>query len=334
MSVNRELFLSRLEAVSPGLASRELIEQSSCFVFRNDRILTFNDEIACAIESPVKGLSGAVVAKPLMELLSKLPEDELEITPIQGKIQVKGNKRRAEIVMEEQVNLPVDSIETPTEWVELDKEFLEAISIVQSVASQGKDTNFNLTCVHLHPDYAEACDNFQAARFPVKTGVRKSCLIRQASIKHIPQLGMTEMSEGEAWVHFRNAAGLVLSCRRWQEAYESLDPIFACEGEPVTLPGGLKDAVDKAKIFSSENVENDQIFVKMRDGKLLIRGEGSYGKFEEQKSVKFAGDVSFMIAPKLLVEITERTNDCVVGQGRLKISTGKFSYVSCLSSVE
>jgi DNA polymerase III sliding clamp (beta) subunit (PCNA family) len=333
MRVNRELFLSKLEAVSPGLASRELIEQSSCFVFKGGRIYTFNDEVACSIESPIEA-EGAVVAKPLMDLLGKLPEDELEITVGEGKLQVKGNRRRAEVTMEAQVNLPIDSIEVPTSWTELDKEFLEAVNVVKAVASQGKDTNFNLTCVHLHPDHAEACDNFQAARYPVKTGVKTDCLIRAASIKYVPVLGMVEMSEGEAWVHFRNANGLVLSCRRWKEQYENLDAIFQCEGEVAVLPGGLAEAVDKAKIFSSENVESDQVYVRMKAGKLLVRGEGSSGKFEEQKDIKFAGDVSFMIAPALLVEITKRTSDCVVGQGRLKIDTGRWIYVSCLGAVE
>ncbi len=333
MQVNRELLLSRLEAVSPGLASRELIEQSSCFVFKGGRIMTFNDEIACSIESPID-VEGAVAAKPLLDLLGRLSEQDLDVSLGSSKLLIKGNRRRAEIVMESEIHLPVDSVEVPAEWIELDPDFCEAVNIVQSTASQGKDTNFNLTCVHLHPDWVEACDNFQVTRYPVNTGVKGSCLIRQASIKHVPPLGMVEMSEGEAWVHFRNQAGLVLSCRRWAEQYEDLGPILDCSGETVSLPGGLSEAVDKARIFSSENVENDQIFVRMKAGKLLIRGEGVHGKFEEQKEVKFSGDVAFMIAPRLLVEITKRTNDCVVGQGRLKIDTGKFQYVSCLGAVE
>jgi DNA polymerase III sliding clamp (beta) subunit (PCNA family) len=334
MLVNREKLLAAFEAVSPGLAARELIEQSSCLVFLDGKVATFNDEIACSIESPVAGITGAVVAKPLIELLSKLPEEDLDITVEDGKFRVKGKGRRAEVVMDAEVSLPVGSVETPTTWVKLESDFLEGLSIVQAVAATGKDANFTLTCVHLHPDWLEACDNFQAARYPVKTGISKSCLIRQSAIKNVPSLGMTEMAEGDSWLHFRNAAGLVLSCRRWQEAYENLDAIFQCEGETATLPGGLAEAVDKAKIFSSENTENDQVFVKMKDGKLLIRGEGASGKFEEQKSVKFAGDISFLISPKLLVEITKRTNECVVGQGRLKIDTGRFLYVSCLGAVE
>lgn len=333
MMVNREKLLAAFEAVSPGLSARELIEQSSCFVFQNGKLATFNDEIACSIESPIKDVVGAVVAKPLVELLSKLSEEELDITVSEGKFKVKGKGRRAEVVMDTEVSLPVGSVETPTTWVKLEADFLEGLSIVQAVAATTKDANFNLTCIHIHPDWLEACDNFQAARYPVKTGVGKSCLVRQTAVKNVPSLGMVEMAEGDSWLHFRNAAGLVMSCRRWQEAYEDLGPIFDCDGSPATLPGGLAEAVDKAKIFSSENTENDQVFVKMKDGKLLIRGEGSSGKFEEQKSVKFDGDISFLIAPKLLVEITKRTNDCIVGQGRLKIETGRFSYVSCLGAV-
>ena len=336
MQVNREKLLSALESVSPGLASRELIEQSGCFVFRAGKVITFNDEVACSISSPLGNeVEGAVTAKPLLELLSKLTEDELDVKLADGKLQIKGKGRRAEIVTDAEVKLPVETVEIPEEWTKLEPDFLEGLGIVQSVAAAGKDANFVLTCVHLHPDHLESCDNFQAVRYPVKTGVAESCLIRQVSVKHVPPLGMTELSVGDAWIHFRNASGLVLSCRRWQEQYENLDPIFDCDGPSVTLPGGLKEAVDKAKIFSSENVESDQVFVRLKDGRLLIRGEGASGKFEEQRSVKYDGDeVSFLIAPKLLVEITERTNDCVLGQGRLKIQTGKFVYVSCLGAAE
>jgi len=334
MLVNREKLLHALESVSPGLASRELIEQSGCFVFMGDRVCTFNDEIACTMKSPMDGAVGAVVAKPLMDLLSKLPEDEVDVSFNEGKMLIKGKGRRAEIIVESEVKLPVGAVEAPDNWIKLDPDFLEGLGITSSVAATTKDANFVLTCVHIHPDHLEACDNFQAIRFPVKTGVQESCLVRHAAIKHVPPLGMIEMSIGNAWIHFRNSAGLQLSCRRWQENYENLDAILDCDGTPITLPGGLSEAVDKAKIFSSENVGSDQLFVRIKDGVLLIRGEGSSGKYEEKRKVSFEGDISFLISPKLLIEISQRAQDCVIGAGRLKVSTGKFVYVSCLGAVE
>ena len=39
MKINRESLLSKLEAASPGLAPRELIEQLSCFAFVDSRLL-------------------------------------------------------------------------------------------------------------------------------------------------------------------------------------------------------------------------------------------------------------------------------------------------------
>ena len=56
--------MHKLEAVSPGLATREAIEQSSCFVFKDGRVMTFNDEVACSIDCEL-GFDGAVAAKPL-----------------------------------------------------------------------------------------------------------------------------------------------------------------------------------------------------------------------------------------------------------------------------
>jgi len=334
MRVKREELLQQLESVSPGLAARELIEQSSCFVFKDGRVFTFNDEVACSIECLVADtVAGAVVAKPLIELLSKLPDDEIDVSMGKERVLVKGKRRRAEVVMEAEMALPIDSVESPGEWVELEREFLDAVNITQAVAGKGKDTNFNLTCVHIHPERVEACDNYQAARYPVDTKVKSSCLIRQASIQYVPQLGMTEISECEAWTHFRNPAGLVLSCRRWKEDYENLDPIFDCAGSKATLPGGLAEVVDRASIFSAENAKDDNIFVHMKNGKLLVRGEGLTGKFEEQRDIKFDGDISFLIAPKLLVEITQRANDCVIGDGRLRIDAERFVYVSCLGAV-
>ena len=334
MLVNREKLLASLESVSPGLASRELIEQSACFVFVADRVCTFNDEIACSIKSPLSGVTCAVPAKPLMELLSKLPEDEIDVSLGGGKISIKGKGRRAEINVEAEVKLPVDAVEDPGEWVKLDPDFLEGLTITAAVAATTKDANFVLTCVHIHPDHLEACDNFQAVRFPLKTGATEACLVRQSAIRHVPSLGMTEMSVGDSWIHFRNSSGLQLSCRRWQEQYENLDAILDCDGDSITLPGGLNEAVDKARIFSSDNVETDQLYVRIKDGALLIRGEGSHGKYEEKRKVTFSGDVSFMISPKLLIEISKRAQDCVLAPGRLKVSTGKWNYVTCLGAVE
>lgn len=333
MRLNREELLRKLEAVSPGLAVKEAVEQSSCFAFRDGRVVTFNDEIACSMEC-VAGFEGAVAAKPLLELLNKMVETEVDVSIGGAELLVKGKRRRAGITLETNITLPVGVVEPPTEWVDIDPEFSEAVNVVQHCASS--DSNqFHLTCLHITPEFVEACDNFQVARYPVHTGLAAPCLAKRDSLRHIVGLGMTEVSETKAWLHFRNPAGLVFSVRREVHDFEDLARILDVNGITTTLPGGLAEAVEKAQIFSSENAENNVVIVELRVGQLRLRGIGASGWYEERKNVQWGGEpLSFTMAPKLLLEIVSRTNDCVIAPGRLKIDGGKFIYVTCLGKVD
>lgn len=336
MRQDREGLLQRLEAVAPGLATKEAVEQSSCFVFRGGRVITFNDEIACSIDCEL-GIEGAVAAKPLLDLLGKLAEKVIDVRPNpanEGELLIKGKRRRAGITLEANITLPVGAVETPGEWTDLDPEFADAVGVVQQCASKDQN-NFHLTCIHLTPEYVEACDNFQLARYPVATGVERPCLVKRDSLKHVTGLGMTQVSETKTWLHFRNPTGLVLSVRREQLDYEDLAPILTMEGTPTTLPGGLAEAVAKAEIFSAENSEHNVVIVELRQGEMRLKGVGASGWYEERKDVKWEGAaLTFNIAPKLLVDITARTNDCFIAPGRLKIDGGKFVYVTCLGKVD
>ncbi len=80
MRVDRKLFLMQLESVMPGLSTREIIEQSSCFIFKDGKVQTYNDEIGCTQNSCLS-IRGAVQALPLISILRKLKEKYLEVIP-------------------------------------------------------------------------------------------------------------------------------------------------------------------------------------------------------------------------------------------------------------
>ena len=44
--------IKALEAVRPGLANKEMIEQSTSFAFMKDRVVTYNDEISISYPKP------------------------------------------------------------------------------------------------------------------------------------------------------------------------------------------------------------------------------------------------------------------------------------------
>lgn len=332
--INREELLQQLEAVQPGLSPREIVEQSSCFVFKDGLVMTYNDEISCSHSTNLK-IEGAVQAAPLLSLLRKMIEEEIDvqINKETGELQIVGKRRHADLRMDKEILLPTETVERPTKWKKLPEEFPDAINIVQQCA--GKDeSNFNLTCVHIHPEWLEASDNYQITRYKIATPVKKPTLVRRDSIKHIVSLGMTEISETETWMHFRNPDGLVLSCRRFAEQFPDLSPFLKVKGQPATLPKGLVEATERAEIFSSENVDNDQVLVILKAGKLTIKGEGASGRYTEKRSIKYSGtNLSFRISPKLLIELTKRYNECQISEDRIKVDGGgKFVYVTCLGA--
>lgn len=329
VKINREQLLKEVEAVLPGLSKKELIEQSDCVVFKDGRIFTYNDEVACSVATNA-ALKGAIAAEPLAELLRKRKDDDLEMETSKKDLTVKGKRFKASIRMQKKILLPIKAIKEPKTWKKLHTKFGEALKYVMGCA--GKDeSQFALTCVHINPKFVEACDNQQIGRFKMKTGFKKAILVRKNALRYIVSLDMTEFGETKNWVHFRNPAGLVLSCRRYLDEYPDMSAILKVSGDDAVLPKGLREAVACAEIFSTENVTDNLITVSLSKNKLKITGEGASGSYTEHKKITYSGaDMSFKIPPALLVDLVNRSNRCEVTQSRLKIELDKFVYVTAL----
>lgn len=335
MKVNREQLLSELEPILPGLSPREVIEQSSCFVFKDGTAVTFNDEIACSHKTCLDDVTGAVRAEPLMGVLRRMKEEVVDINQKNGELIVKGTRKESGVGMEKKILLPIESLERPKEWKKIPEGFSEAIDLAQQCA--GKDeTQFVTTCIHIHPKWVEATDNWQLIRCPIEMNLKGPCLVRHQSIKNVVSMGFTRFAETEAWLHFKNKEGLMMSCRRHLDDYIDMTPFLKVKGgEKMTLPKGLADSVETAEIFTSENQDNNLVSIELRKGKMRVRGTGLSGWYKEMKQLDYSGpSLRFLISPKLLAEISQKYNDCVVTKNRLKVDGGNFSYIACLTVAE
>ncbi len=336
--LNREEFLHVLESVSPGLSPREVLEQSNCFIFQKGQVFSFNDEVACRRPTGLpEEITGAVPSKPLLEILAKLKEDEIEVLASDGEMIVTGERRSAGIRMEAEILLPLDAIEPPKSWKTLPGDFAEAIKIVSHCAGKDAD-NFSLTCVHVHPNWLEACDDTQLCRWGMQTLVNAPTLVRSTALRHVSNFGMVQYSETDAWLHFRNESNLVLSVRRYlggADEFPDLGKAIRGEGTKVQLPKGLVEAAERANVFSSEGGDNNRVMIELRPGKLKIEGRGVSGWYREAKRIKWAEDsVSFLIAPSLLSDLVKRHTEVSIGKGKLIVNGGPYVYVAALGKPE
>ena len=330
MKINREDLINSLEMVRAGLSAREFIEQSSCFAFSDGMVMTFNDEIACRKEVPIS-ITGAVQAAPLIEILNKIDDPELKVDESEeGKLRFLAKNKRFWLVKDAEIFLPIDKVEVPEKWKSLPKDFTEAVGLVHHCVSSD-ESRFLLTCIHIHPEYVEACDNLQIMRCQIKTGLKKPTLVRGSSLKYITSLGMDQISLTKSWVHFKNPAGLIFSCRRYVEDYPDLSQFMKFEGQDVVIPKGLTEAAERAAIFAEDKSGDPQVFIDLSPGRLVITGIGISGKYEERKKVAYEGTpLKFAIAPDLLKHISEKYTNAEINEGRLKVKAGHWEYLTVL----
>jgi DNA polymerase III sliding clamp (beta) subunit (PCNA family) len=336
MKMSREEFLQMLEAVEPGIAEQEILEQSKSLVFTDGHVTTFDEELCCRTPTGMNGqLKGAVKAGPVLNLLRKLQDEEIEIIQKDAMVLVRGRQKESGFIMDREVVLPVDSVEKPETWGTLHDDFLDAVALVCGCISTDKEADFSLGCVHIHPKWVEASDTTQIARYRLPTGIQEEILVRGNKLKHVITMGANEFSETPGWIHFRNPRGTTMSCRRYVEEYHDLSPYLKLQGDPFILPKGLTEAAERAAILAMDSADDCLVTVELTTGKVRVRGQGVSGYYTETRKTTYQGrDISFLISPKLLGEIAKKYSDAVISEDKLCIKGGQWRYVTRLGRTE
>lgn len=333
--------LRALEAVAPGLTPRESVAQSNCFCFKGGYVMTYNEYVACRAKSGLpKSFTGAVPHKSLLAILNKLQAETVTVLERGGELVVRGARSGSSFRYEPEITLPVDEVEWPgkSDWKPLPPDFGEAVAVVQECAKNKKrdESEPDLCCVHVHPDWVEATDRDQMARytFADPLPVAGPVLVPKENLRHVCGMDTAMIAETENWVHFRGASGVVLGCRRFGSEFPDLSDLIPMpKARKATLPTGLAEAVDRAAVFSSEIGENDHVLVSLGGGKFKVKGIGVTGKHWEKLSAKYDGKpVAFLIHPALLTEIAKRHTVVTVGDDKLKVDGGKWVYITSTGS--
>ena len=344
MKVDRKHLLTTLGHLKPGLANKEIIEQSTSFIFTEGKVLTYNDEVA--VQAPVEelGFVGAVKAKEFISLLEKLKDDEIDLSvPSGAELLVKMKKSSAGIRLEQDTTAIHDIIRgvgEPAEWWELPATFLPA-ALFCSFSAGSDMTKPLLTCLCFSGRDVWASDNFRATHYDMGAAAelqfQEPLLIPASIIKDLRGYAPIEFSMTNGWAHFRNDAGVIFSCRVMEGTYpEDVIRKIVLAGDEakaqrVKLPEGVTEALERAGIFSSSStlkVANDnRVSISLEEGLLTLRGEGAAGWFEEESRVRYQGaPVEFEVSPDVLQEILTYTHEATIGERVLRFKGENFTH--------
>lgn len=333
-TIAREDLLRTLELIRAGTTPKDVSEQSSCVVFQNGYAHSYNEDVYCRAKSNLpQEWSAAIPLPPLLTILTKLAEQEVTLDLTKTELIIAGKGRKTGIRAESQISMPFDSVTLPVkaDWQKISTHFSDAIALVQDCA--GTDTDeFAMTCIHITPKFVEATDRTsQMARHNVQIGIPEPVLLKRDSISPSAALAPKRVAVTDNWFHLRTAAGSLYSVRKNEGGYPDLGAAFEVKGRKVVLPKGLKEASDKAEIFSSEDKDNNNVMITLESGRVKLKGQGESGWHRENKKISYAGpNMSFLISPRLLREILDRNNECHIQDDRLIVSGNKWVYASIL----
>lgn len=309
MKVNRKKLLSVLETIKPGLARKEMLEQSTSFIFQNGRAYTFNDEIA--ISHPVhKKLSGAVLANELYTILSKHNEKELDIEITKNEFLIHGKRSDAGIALEAKISLPIEEIGKPGKWKPLPENFVDAISFCQFSASKDL-AKVEFTYLHIDGDYIESCDVFRITRYKLnqKFPHNKPILLPAEVAKVLTKYDPVEFAVTPGWIHFATTEDTIFSCRLGTGEFPDLSIFTSNKGKRIEFPSGFVESLTKAEVFATSAFENDDaddtsVVISLQKNEIIIESTNEVGWFEEFIKTKYDGpNHSFEANPEFLIKM-------------------------------
>jgi DNA polymerase III sliding clamp (beta) subunit (PCNA family) len=324
MKVNKKQFEEALSIVKPGLARKELIEQSTTFAFVDGRVVTYNDEIS--ISHPVTGLtlSGAVEAEQFIKFLGKIKLDEVEFDIRDNQIVIASGRSRAGLSLQTNVSLPLEEeLGKKSEWKEVNEKFTEALTF--AIGSCSKDMSQPLlTCIHVNKEgIIESSDSYRITRYTLSSVLPvRTFLLPATSAEEVVKLNVTHVAEGGGWMHFKNAQDTVISCRIIKDTYpNTIRHLEIKKGDRLLFPSSMEEALDRAMIFAHRShILEEIVTITVSKGRIKLSASSDNSWFEEELNIAYEGEeITFAITPHLLKAILSKTAECVINEEKSKL---------------
>lgn len=314
VEVNRKELLAALGAASAGLAEKESIPQSLCFVLDDTRIYTYNDNVGVCVPFTT-GMRCAVPSAIFLALLRKLKKDDIILSFEEGTLQIRQGKRvSASIPVSADILLPFDSnIKPPTKLQKFPcspGDFAEGVKRVAFTVCD--DTQRMQLCgIHVGSDnkgtFVESTDRSRITRFYVGESTSPISLkIPIDPLSSLKGLKPTHYGTNEGWLYFKCSGDIQFACWTPAEDYPDLRKTYEsvsqnAETSTVLFPKNIHDILDRAADFAVAGIGKDgRVVVSIKEGKAVITAKGDFGNFREVFKVESQKDASFRIHPAKL----------------------------------
>ena len=341
--MQKQELLKALEAVKPGLAKNDLIEQTTSFAFMKERVVTFNDEISVSYPIDI-GITGAVKAEELYTLLHKIvpkKDDQIDIEQAENEIRIHGKRITAGVKLQNEINLPLDEVdEIQEEWNPVPADLSEALKLC--AFSTSKDMSrpvLTCLCCSAEKGAVYSSDSYRISKRTLE-GLKQSFLIPATVASELVKYNFTYYQVRENWAHFKDEDGTLFSFRTIEGQFpiENVEEYLQKKGKnSIKFPTGMKDALDRAHIFTKQDLVIDQkVQIEIKGNHLTCTGRGEYGWLTEKMKIenKAGQDCTFLINPDFLRQILNLTNEFSITESFIRFTGKEFTHLLALVNDE
>jgi DNA polymerase III sliding clamp (beta) subunit (PCNA family) len=314
-----------LSKVSPGTAKKEIIEDSSSFVFDIEEgvVYTFNDQIGVSTpfseEMFLNVEDGKIVvpANEFVKVINKMPEGGVFIDVTKknpNEVQIKSEKNiKSGITIRKESHLPIDEINNLDEikWGKVSDDFIEGLLFC--IPSIGKNPSHpQVECIHIREDgLIESTDGRRYSGFQTKTEFFSSVVVPGASLKSILKVKpvISEYAIAEGWLHLSDGQ-TYYSIRTMNIDFIDCSSITKKEGDvEFEFPEQVMEALDRSEIFDY----SEEMYVNVCLGKdcITLKSRDVKGWLEEVIPVEYDNvSVSFWVTPSHLKHVLQTVKKC------------------------
>ena len=312
---DRKELLSLLEAAKPGLADKELVQQTTSFIFSNEKLITFNDEISVVTDSPFgSDVEGAVPAKECMEMLARFNDKKVTVYSNESELRIEGKNKKIGIRLQQEIQAPITEVlefeNQDVEWGALPNNFNEIIDFVRfSVSTNTNKPLFN--CVHFDKDIVESCDNYRMTRYFLEMPhFEEGFLIHYQNVRALlnyPRLEYYCLDDN--WAHFLDENGLRISCRYRDDSFPDVSALMFEDGVPLTFPEGFREALSRSKVMvDTSHIDYEKVDVTLDGNQIILESKNDSGWFKETLEHDHLPDIdiTFTINPRFLDQVVKK----------------------------
>lgn len=336
MKINKNKLLKTLEQVKSGLASKEIVEQSTSFFFQNDRVMAYNDRISVSAPIEDVGIYGAVDAKDLMTFLNKIKKEEIELHIKDNQLKIKAEGKAGLTIQDIKMTFENDPMEV-TEWFPLPDMFIPALRFTKNTCSQDYSRP-KLLCINVREDgIIESSDGPRISQYDVgpMKGDFGNFLILKMVVDHLVKYDVKYFSITDTWLYFKNDDGLFFSCRAQEEKnYINTSFVHDEGGIEIKLPKKLAEVVERVSVFSSEDLGiEEMITVNIQDKKMKLSAINQNGSWSnEELPIRYDKEpIEFCIHAKFFIEMLDKISTVEMTQRSLAFKTENWLYMVALS---